>query len=88
MTVRVKDDMVELSFLDETGKAALCGGGRGRRLGRTRKAAENLLILIDGSIAEIFVNDREIVYTTRIYLKPQERDLEIHGQWKWKLQVV
>lgn len=88
MTVRVKDDMVELSFLDETGKAALCGGGRGRRLGRTRKAAENLLILIDSSIAEIFVNDGEIVFTTRFYLNPQERDLEIHGQWKWKLQVV
>lgn len=41
-----------------------CGGGRDYRIGRTEKSVEKLLVLLDSSIAEIFVNDGELVFTT------------------------
>lgn len=63
-------------------------GGREKRIGRTQNAAEKLLILIDGSIAEIFVNDGEIVFTTRIYLEDAEREIETAGSGECKLEVI
>ena len=38
-----------------------------------------MLILIDSSIAEIYVNQGETVFTTRIYLDEQDRELEVCG---------
>lgn len=42
---------------------------------------EILLLLIDSSIVEIFVNQGEIVFTTRIYLEKNEREISFQ-QWK------
>lgn len=36
-------------------------------------------MLIDNSIAEIFVNDGEVVMTTRIYLEEPERMITVNG---------
>lgn len=88
LTIRTEKDRTEISFLDDTGKPARCGGGRGRRVGRTENSAEKLLILIDSSIAEIFVNDGEVVFTTRIYLENEERRLKLTGSGSCKLEVI
>ncbi len=42
---------------------------------------EILLILIDSSIVEMFVNQGEIVFTTRIYLEKNEREISFQ-QWE------
>ena len=42
---------------------------------------EILLLLIDSSIVEIFVNQGEIVFTTRIYLEKNEREISFQ-QWE------
>lgn len=81
LTVTVRGDQVELSFLDKEGIPAPCGGGRGKRLGRGENKVEDLLILIDSSIIEIFVNQGELVFTTRIYLEKEEREIW-SGKWE------
>ncbi len=88
LTIRAEGEKVELSFLNAQGNVSRCGGGREKRIGRTQNAAEKLLILIDGSIAEIFVNDGEIVFTTRIYLEDAEREIETAGSGECKLEVI
>lgn len=42
---------------------------------------EILLLLIDSSIVEIFVNQGEIVFTTRFYLEKNEREISFQ-QWE------
>ena len=81
LKVTVQGDQVELSFLDEKGTPAVCGGGRGKRTGRVENKIEDLLILIDSSIIEIFVNQGELVFTTRIYLEKEEREIRA-GKWE------
>ena len=79
---------MELSFLDKEGIPAPCGGGRGKRLGRAENKVEDLLILIDSSIIEIFVNQGELVFTTRIYLEKEEREIW-SGKWEnTSLEIV
>ena len=79
---------MELSFLDKEGIPASCGGGRGKRLGRGENKVEDLLILIDSSIIEIFVNQGELVFTTRIYLEKEEREIW-SGKWEnTSLEIV
>ena len=56
LTISCEGNRVELSFLDENGNAARCGGGRRIRVGRTSGPVDQMLILIDSSIAEIYVN--------------------------------
>ena len=88
LTVTVRGDQVELSFLDKEGIPAPCGGGRGKRLGRAENKVEDLLILIDSSIIEIFVNQGELVFTTRIYLEKEEREIW-SGKWEnTSLEIV
>lgn len=88
LTVTVQGDQVELSFLDKEGTPAPCGGGRGKRTGRVENKVEDLLILIDSSIVEIFVNQGELVFTTRIYLEKEERKIWF-GKWEnASLEVV
>ena len=62
--------------------------GRKRSPYRTEKDVERILILIDSSIAEVFVNDGEIVFTTRIYLEREERSLEVSGGAVWEAVVI
>lgn len=88
LSVRAAGNRVELSFLNEENIPARCGGGRGVRTGRTEKAVERLLILIDSSIAEVFVNDGEIVFTTRIYLEREERSLKVSGGAVWEAVAI
>ena len=38
-----------------------------------------LLVIIDSSIVEVFVNEGETVFTTRIYLEKTERELDVSG---------
>ena len=79
--ILAEGNRVEISFLSKEGEPAACGGGRGRRIGRVEKQVEDLLILIDSSIVEIFVNQGEMVFTTRIYLEKNEREISFQ-QWE------
>lgn len=87
MVIRTEGDRTELSFLDEEGKPAACGGGRRSRIGRTAGAVEQLLVLIDSSIVEVFVNGGERVFTSRIYLEKGERELAFCGSGAWRLEM-
>lgn len=79
LTVRTDGNRVELSFLKKNREPSVCGGGRKERIGYTERAVEFLLVLIDSSIAEIFVNSGETVFTTRFYLRKEERELSCEG---------
>ena len=87
MVIRTEGDRTELSFLDGEGKPAACGGGRRNRVGRTAGAVEQLLVLIDSSIVEVFVNGGERVFTSRIYLEKGERELAFCGSGAWRLEM-
>ena len=86
LNLLIEDGRVTLSFLDEEGKPAPCGGGRKERIGYVNGKAENILVLIDSSIAEVFVNDGELVLTTRVYLENAERIVDISGFGNCTLQ--
>lgn len=81
LTISAQGNRVEISFLNKEGLPGRCGGGRTKRAGQTEGAVQELLILIDSSIAEIFVNQGEIVFTTRIYLEMEEREIAF-DQWE------
>lgn len=87
-TFSVKEKHAELSFLMETGEAAACGGGRKKRTGILEMDVENVEILIDSSIMEIFINGGAMVFTTRIYLKENERELWASKAGKQTLRVL
>lgn len=77
LTISAENDCTELSFFSRTGKLSPCGGGREKRIGRVQGRIEELLVIIDSSIAEIFVNGGETVFTTRFYLEKEERTLNL-----------
>ena len=79
---------MELSFLDEKGVPSRCGGGRGKRIGRTEGPVEELLVLIDSSIMEIFVNGGETVFTTRLYLEAEERVIDVSGCDGYVMEMI
>lgn len=84
----VKENRAELSFLTKTGGASACGGGREKRTGILEMDVENVEILIDSSIMEIFINGGAMVFTTRIYLKENERELWASKAGKQTLRVL
>ena len=93
LTIRTENDRIELSFCFEkaecgSDEVSRCGGGRKRRIGRTVKCVEDLTVIIDNSIVEVFVNGGELVLTTRIYLETEERDLTVHGAGKYRIFTV
>ncbi len=88
VTVTVEGNRVELSFLDEKGVPSRCGGGRGKRIGRTEGPVEELLVLIDSSIMEIFVNGGETVFTTRLYLEAEERVIDVSGCDGYVMEMI
>ena len=88
VTITVEENRVELSFLDEKGVPSRCGGGRGKRIGRTEGPVEELLVLIDSSIMEIFVNGGETVFTTRLYLEAEERVIDVSGCDGYVLEMI
>lgn len=79
LTIRSEGDKVDLSFIGSAGTLDRCGGGREKRTGRVDGMVREMLVLIDSSIAEVFVNEGETVFTTRIYLEREERELSISG---------
>ena len=79
LTILADGDRVELSFSGNSGNPSRCGGGRGRRTGRVEGMVREMLVIIDSSIVEVFVNSGETVFTTRIYLEKEERELDVSG---------
>ena len=79
LTILADGDRVELSFSGNSGNLSRCGGGRGRRTGRVEGMVREMLVIIDSSIVEVFVNSGETVFTTRIYLEKEERELDVSG---------
>lgn len=79
LIIHAREDKVELSFIGSSGEPARCGGGRGKRTGRVAAMVRELLVIIDSSIVEVFVNEGETVFTTRIYLEKTERELDVSG---------
>ena len=88
MTIRAEGNKTEISFLNPEGEAAACGGGRGKRIGRVSGRIESLLVLVDSSIVEVFVNGGELVFTSRIYLEKPDRKLQIQGGGSSSLAVI
>lgn len=88
LTIRVQDDLAEISFLDRDGHPSECGGGRGRRIGRLSCPARELTVLADSSIIEVFINGGEMTFTTRIYLNKDERELSVSGPGTYSLSVI
>lgn len=79
LTIHMEADRIQMTFLNKKGEPSACGGGRAIRIGRTASEIRHALVLIDNSIAEIFVNDGEVVMTTRIYLEKPERMITVNG---------
>ena len=88
LTIHTEGNRIELSFFDKEGMPAKCGGGRKIRYGRTLEPVKKLLVLIDSSIVEVFANDGETVFTTRIYLDKKDRKLKIKGAGTKDCQVL
>ena len=80
LTIRVSGDRVELDFFNRYGEPSVCGGGRRTRAGRVEGSVEELIVLVDSSIVEVFVNGGETVFTTRIYLEKKDRELVTDGR--------
>lgn len=79
LTIHVEEDRIRMAFLNEEGKPSPCGGGRKSRIGRTASPVKTVLVLIDNSIVELFVNDGELAMTSRIYLEESERSIAVKG---------
>lgn len=87
LIIHIEGDQAEISFAANDGNAE-CGGGRERRIGHTEGPVNDLTVLIDSSIVEVFVNGGEQVFTTRIYLKKQERKLSLEGSASCKVFTI
>ena len=74
VSIKYKNNRFILEFINDIGMKI--GGGRHKRSSDLEKL-ENLRILIDTSAIEIFVNDGEIVFSTRYY--PDEYSFKIIG---------
>lgn len=88
MSILSEGKRIEVSFLDEKGNPAACGGGRRIRLGRTEGNVDHMLVIIDSSIVEIYVNHGETVFTSRIYLEEQERKLSVQSRGTVSVQMI
>ena len=52
------------------------------------ESIEEILILLDSSIAEIFINQGELAFTTRIYLELEEREIVFKQKEKLELEMI
>ena len=73
-SIKYKENKFILEFLNDRGKQI--GGGRIKRSAYLEKL-ENIRILIDTSAIEIFINEGEMVFTTRYY--PDEYSFRVSG---------
>ena len=74
LSIRYNDNRVILEFIDDIGKKI--GGGRTKRSAYLDEL-ENIRILADTSSIEIFINDGDLVFTTRYY--PDKYSFKICG---------
>ncbi|WP_157152025.1 sucrose-6-phosphate hydrolase [Brachyspira sp. SAP_772] len=74
VSIKYKENKFILEFVGDTGKQI--GGGRGKRSAYLEKL-ENIRILIDTSAIEIFINNGEMVFTTRYY--PDKYSFRVSG---------
>lgn len=88
LVIQADQDRVTLSYINEEGDPSACGGGRRVRIGRLQGPVDRLLILVDSSIVEVFVNDGEMVFTTRLYLENEERELKVESSGSVSLETV
>lgn len=88
LTISTEGNRAEISFLNQKGIPSPCGGGRGKRVGRVEEPIEEIFILLDSSIAEIFINQGELVFTTRIYLEMEEREIVFKQKEKLELEMI
>ena len=65
--------LVTLQFTDDS------GAGRGKRVARC-EAVHKIQILMDVSILEIYINDGEIVMTSRIFFSEKDATVRFLGQ--------
>ena len=72
---KYKDNKFILEFVEDTGKTI--GGGRNKRSAYLEEL-KNIRIMADTSSLEIFINDGELVFTTRYY--PLEYSFKILGE--------
>ncbi|WP_297285992.1 glycoside hydrolase family 32 protein [uncultured Brachyspira sp.] len=80
VSIKYKESKFILEFVNDIGKQI--GGGRGKRSAYLEKL-ENIRILIDTSTIEIFVNDGEMVFTTRYY--PDKYSFKVSGDMNLKI---
>lgn len=80
VSIKYKESKFILEFVNDIGKQI--GGGRGKRSAYLEKL-ENIRILIDTSTIEIFVNDGEMVFTTRYY--PDKYSFRVSGDMNLKI---
>lgn len=82
MAISCGDDSVTMSY-NESGELILkltkgCGQGRKTRFGKCKKV-ESIRAIVDSSLLEIYINEGEIVFTTRFYFQAEERNIKISG---------
>ena len=80
VSIKYKESKFILEFVNDIGKQI--GGGRGKRSAYLEKL-ENIRILIDTSTIEIFVNNGEMVFTTRYY--PDKYSFRVSGDMNLKI---
>ena len=80
VSIKYKESKFILEFVNDIGKQI--GGGRGKRSAYLEKL-ENIRILIDTSTIEIFVNNGEMVFTTRYY--PDKYSFRVSGNMNLKI---
>ena len=68
-----ENGLVTLQFTDDS------GAGRGKRVARC-EAVHKIQILMDVSILEIYINDGEIVMTSRIFFPEKDATVRFLGQ--------
>lgn len=88
LSIEAAGDAVTLSYINKKGEVSACGGGRRSRIGRLERPADSLCLLVDSSIVEVFVNEGEMVFTARVYLENEERDLTVEGSGKIQLKIT
>lgn len=76
LILEYRDGRFEMRFTDQAKDSV--SGGRGLRYAETERL-ENVRILTDISSVEVFVNDGELVFTTRYYPETEEIRIEAAG---------
>jgi beta-fructofuranosidase len=88
LILECRDNLITLTFLNDTGSGRTC---RRARLPESEELVKTLRILKDTSLLEIYVNDGELVFTTKYFPEDTKRTaLTVTGDVKsrkiWELR--